>query len=108
MGTRKSSANSETKRLLKVCGNEGLSLTKETRNANFLTSVYIFRFLEGVREEGENRARGGSLLRRVKGSALNNPVSHWLSAPETVFNLTIGDFHKSTALFWWFCGAAND
>ena len=76
MGTRKSSANSETKRLLKVCGNEGLSLTKETINVNLLTSVYIFRFLEGVREEGENRARGGSLLRRVKGSALNNPVSH--------------------------------
>ena len=59
MGTRKSSANSETKRLLKVCGNEGLSLTKETRNANFLTSVYIFRFLEGVREEGGEQGAWG-------------------------------------------------
>ena len=99
MGTRKSSANSETKRLLKVCGNEGLSLTKETRNVNFLTSVYIFRFLEGVREEGENRARGGSLLRRVKGSALNNPVSHWFSAPETVINLTISVFNEESPYF---------
>jgi hypothetical protein len=43
---RKSSANSETKGLLKVCGNEGLYLTKETKNANFLTSVYIFRLIE--------------------------------------------------------------
>ena len=102
MGTRKSSANSETKGLLKVCGNEGLSLTKETRNVNFLTSVYIFRFLEGVREEGENRARGGSLLRRVKGSALNNPVSHWFSAPETVINLTISDFNEKSLCLWAF------
>ncbi len=46
VGTRKSFGNSETKGLLKVCGNEGLYLTKETKNANFLTSVYIFRLVE--------------------------------------------------------------
>lgn len=73
---RKSSANSETKGLLKVCGNEGLYLTKETKKGFLLTYVYIFRFLERVGESRANRARGGSLLRRVKGSALNNPVSH--------------------------------
>ena len=101
---RKSSANSETKGLLKVCGNEGLYLTKETKNANFLTSVYIFRFLERVGESRANRARGGSLLRRVKGSALNNPVSHWFSAPETVINLTISDFNEKRlclGAFYW-------
>ena len=64
---RKSSANSETKGLLKVCGNEGLYLTKETKNANFLTSVYIFRLVEEKERVGRDRARGGSLLRRVKG-----------------------------------------
>ena len=68
-------------------------------NAIFLTYVYIFRFLERVGESRANRARGGSLLRRVKGSALNNPVSHWFSAPETVINLTISVFNEESLYF---------
>ena len=77
VGTRKSSDNRETKWLLKVWGNEWPFLTSETKRLNFLTSVYIFRSVDRVVEIRANRARGGSLLRRVKGSALNNPISHW-------------------------------
>ena len=74
-------------------------LTNETIVFDFLTIVYIFRFFDEVERGRANRARGGSLLRRVKGSALNNPVSHWLSAPETVINLTISDFNEKSPIF---------
>ena len=67
-------------------------------NGIFLTYVYIFRSVDRSGEVRENRARGGSLLRRVKGSALNNPVSHWFSVPETVINLTISDFNEKVPL----------
>ena len=60
-----------------------------------LTNVnYIFRNEEGAASGRLHRARGGSLLRRGKGAALNNPVSHWFSAHETVVNLTISGFNE--------------
>ena len=72
----------------------GLYLTKETETGILLTSFYIFRLFRGSGEVSEDRARGGWLLRRVKGAALNNPVTYWYSALQTVINLTIFDFNK--------------
>ena len=85
--------------LLRGSGSKWISLTNETKNLNFLTFVYIFRLVTSRSRVGSGRARGGSLLRRVKGSALNNPVSHWLSVPETVINLTISVFNEESPYF---------
>ena len=86
----------QLKRLLIGSETKRLQLTNETKNGFFLTYVYIFRFCRRSGEGRADRARGGSLLRRVKGAALNNPVSHWFSAHETVVNLTISDFNEKS------------
>jgi hypothetical protein len=66
---------SETFGLLRGSETSMAILTNETENGIFLTFVYIFRLLQGRERVSEDRARGGWLLRRVKGAALNNPVS---------------------------------
>jgi hypothetical protein len=66
---------SETFGLLRGSETKGRYLTNETNFVNFLTFVYIFRSVRGRGRVSEDRARGGWLLRRVKGAALNNPVS---------------------------------
>ena len=66
---------SETFGLLRGCETWRANLTNETKIVVFLTFVYIFRLVRGRERGSEDRARGGWLLRRVKGTALNNPVS---------------------------------